>query len=95
MTYSTWAVSSAQESIFGITRSPIRAGYKETHWMWFIFPQLDGLGFSEMSKRYAIKSIEEARHYLSHPILGPRLRECAQAVLTVEGLSARYWPRMT
>jgi len=57
--------------------------------MWYIFPQLDGLAFSSTSKRYAIKSIEEARAYLAHPRLGPRLLECAEAVLHIEGRSAR------
>lgn len=57
--------------------------------MWYIFPQFAGLGRSEMSYRYAIRSLEEARAYLSHPLLGSRLRECAAAVLAVEGKSAR------
>lgn len=59
----------------------LRAGRKRSHWMWFIFPQLAGLGHSAMAQRYAIGSFEEARAYLAHPILGPRLRECAQALL--------------
>jgi uncharacterized protein (DUF1810 family) len=79
---------SAQESIFDQALAEIRAGSKESHWMWFIFPQIDGLGFSSTAKHYAIKSLEEARQYLSHPILGPRLRECTQAVLGVGGRSA-------
>ena len=56
--------------------------------MWFIFPQIDGFGFSSTAKRYAVKSGEEARQYLTHPVLGPRLLECAEAVLGVEGRSA-------
>ena len=56
--------------------------------MWFIFPQLDGLAFSSTSKHYAIKSLEEARAYLAHPVLGPRLRQCAEAALGIEGRSA-------
>jgi uncharacterized protein (DUF1810 family) len=56
--------------------------------MWYVFPQLDGLGFSSISKRYSIKSLSEARAYLEHPILGSRLLECAEAVLAVEGRSA-------
>jgi uncharacterized protein (DUF1810 family) len=56
--------------------------------MWYIFPQLDGLAFSATSKRYAIRSVEEAQAYLAHPILGPRLRQCAEAVLRIEGRSA-------
>ena len=55
----------------------LRAGRKLTHWMWFVFPQIAGLGMSEMSRRYAISSLDEARRYLAHPILGERLRECA------------------
>jgi uncharacterized protein (DUF1810 family) len=66
----------------------IRSGWKENHWMWYIFPQFDGLGFSATSKLYAIKSVAEARAYLAHPVLGPRLVECAEAVLGVEGRSA-------
>jgi len=59
----------------------LRAGRKRTHWMWFIFPQLAGLGRSATAQRYAIGSLDEARAYLAHPLLGPRLRECAQALL--------------
>lgn len=66
----------------------LRAGRKVSHWMWFVFPQIAGLGQSEMSRRYAIDSLEEARAYLAHPVLGPRLVECAQALLEHEGLSA-------
>src|SRR5262249_59196898 len=66
----------------------IRSGRKQSHWMWYIFPQFDGLGFSSTSQRYSIKSVAEAKAYLAHPVLGPRLRECAEAVLGVEGRSA-------
>lgn len=66
----------------------IRSGQKRSHWMWYIFPQYDGLGSSAMSKRYAIKSLAEATAYLRHPVLGPRLMECAEAALGVEGQSA-------
>ena len=59
----------------------LRRGRKASHWMWFVFPQIAGLGFSHMSRTYAISSLEEARAYLQHPLLGPRLRECAAAVL--------------
>ena len=59
----------------------LRAGAKRSHWMWFVFPQIAGLGFSEMSRRYALSGPAEARAYLAHPVLGPRLRECAQALL--------------
>jgi uncharacterized protein (DUF1810 family) len=67
----------------------LRAGRKESHWMWFVFPQIAGLGRSETARRYAISSLEEARAYLEHPKLGPRLRECAQALLDVDRRSAR------
>jgi uncharacterized protein (DUF1810 family) len=66
----------------------LRAGRKRTHWMWFVFPQLDGLGNSPMAKRYAIGSLEEARAYLAHPVLGPRLSEVAEAVAGLEGRTA-------
>src|SRR4051812_5713354 len=65
--------------------SEIRNGQKHSHWMWFIFPQFDGLGFSPMSKKFAIKSLDEAEAYLRHPLLGPRLVECAETVLSIEG----------
>ena len=78
----------AQEGVYERVLSEIRAGHKRSHWMWFIFPQCEGLGFSEISKRYAITSLDEAEAYLRHPVLGPRLLECAEAVLTLEGRSA-------
>jgi uncharacterized protein (DUF1810 family) len=77
----------AQQDDYERALSEITSGQKRTHWMWYIFPQLDGLAFSPTSKRYAIKSIEEARAYLEHPILGPRLLNCAEAALGVEGRS--------
>ena len=78
----------AREGDYERALAEIRGGRKRSHWMWYIFPQLDGLGSSSTSKRYAIKSIEEAEAYLGHPILGPRLLECAEAALRVEGRSA-------
>jgi uncharacterized protein (DUF1810 family) len=78
----------AQETVYGQALSELQQGRKRSHWMWFIFPQLDGLAFSETSRRYSIKSLEEARTYLEHPVLGPRLLECAEAVLRVEGRTA-------
>ena len=78
----------AQEADYEQALSEIRSGKKRTHWMWYIFPQIDGLGFSSTAKRYAIKSIVEAKAYLDHPILGPRLLECAEAVVGVKGRSA-------
>ena len=73
----------AQHSIYADVVSELTSGRKRTHWMWFIFPQIAGLGRSEMARRYAISSREEAAAYLAHPILGPRLRECTQLVLNV------------
>jgi uncharacterized protein (DUF1810 family) len=66
----------------------LRAGRKTSHWMWFVFPQRAGLGLSEMSHAYAIASAAEARAYVEHPVLGPRLVECAEALLGHEGRSA-------
>jgi uncharacterized protein (DUF1810 family) len=79
---------SAQESVFETALRELRQGRKASHWMWFIFPQLDGLGTSSMAKKYAISGLEEARAYLRHPVLGPRLLECCRAILSVEGKSA-------
>ena len=66
----------------------LRAGRKRSHWIWFVFPQIAGLGRSEMARRYAIGSIEEARAYAGHPVLGPRLRECAAILAGLSGVSA-------
>jgi uncharacterized protein (DUF1810 family) len=68
--------------------SELHAGRKATHWMWFVFPQLEGLGQSATSRRYAIRSLEEARLYLEDPVLGRRLRECAEVLTSLEGPSA-------
>src|SRR5262245_23366157 len=78
----------AQEDDYEGALLEIRSGRKRTHWMWYIFPQLDGLALSSTSKHYSIKSLEEARAYLDHPVLGPRLLECAEAAVRVEGRSA-------
>ena len=78
----------AQEGVYEQALAEIRNGRKRSHWMWFVFPQVDGLGFSATSKRYAIRSLDEAKAYLAHPILGPRLVECAEAVLSIGGRSA-------
>jgi uncharacterized protein (DUF1810 family) len=78
----------AQQDDFESALAEIQGGKKRTHWMWYIFPQLNGLAFSATSKYYAIKSLDEARAYLEHPILGPRLYQCAEAALGVEGRSA-------
>ncbi len=64
------------------------SGRKRTHWMWYIFPQVDGLAFSPTSKQYSIKSVGEARAYLDHPVLGPRLLNCAAAAVLIEGRTA-------
>lgn len=66
----------------------LRAGRKTTHWMWFVFPQVEGLGSSQMAREYAISSLDEARAYLAHPLLGRRLRECADALLALQERSA-------
>ncbi|HKI15207.1 MAG TPA: DUF1810 domain-containing protein [Roseiarcus sp.] len=79
----------AQASVYQEVRRELRAGRKESHWMWFIFPQIAGLGTSPTSVRFAIASLDEARAYLAHPVLGPRLRECAKLAVDVEGRTAR------
>ena len=78
----------AQEGDYETALREITAGRKRSHWMWYIFPQIDGLGFSEMARHYAIKSADEARAYLAHPVLGERLRACARAAVANEGASA-------
>lgn len=78
----------AQEGDYARAVVEVRGGRKKTHWMWYVFPQYDGLGFSPTSKLYAIKSRAEAEAYLAHPVLGPRLVECAEAALAVEGRTA-------
>ncbi len=78
----------AQDSIFKRVLSELQAGTKMGHWMWFIFPQIRGLGRSPTSIEYAISSRDEAQAYLQHPVLGPRLKECTQSVLNVNGRSA-------
>ena len=78
----------AQAPVYGAVLKELRAGHKRTHWMWFIFPQLAGLGRSEMARRYAIASGDEAAAYLAHPVLGPRLRECASIVAALEDVTA-------
>jgi uncharacterized protein (DUF1810 family) len=80
--------ASAQEGVYDRALAEVRSGLKRSHWMWYIFPQIDGLGFSSTARHYAIKSLEEARQYLGHAVLGARLRECAETVLAVQGRSA-------
>jgi uncharacterized protein (DUF1810 family) len=78
----------AQEGVYPRALAELKAGKKQSHWMWFIFPQIAGLGHSAMAQHYAIASLDEARAYLAHAVLGPRLKACTQAVLDVEGRSA-------
>lgn len=78
----------AQASVFDHVLDELRAGTKMSHWMWFIFPQIKGLGRSPISMEYAISGLEEAQSYLEHPILGPRLKECTRLVLLVQGRTA-------
>ncbi|MBR0857224.1 DUF1810 domain-containing protein [Bradyrhizobium liaoningense] len=75
----------AQDPVYRDVRGELSQGRKQSHWMWFVFPQVAGLGFSAMSQRYAIGSRAEAEAYLAHPVLGPRLTECTQLVLAVQG----------
>lgn len=75
----------AQSGVYEQVAAELRAGCKRSHWMWFVFPQLAGLGHSAMAQRYAIASLDEARAYLEHPVLGARLRECSALVLAVPG----------
>ena len=79
----------AQESVYSSVTRELRDGRKRTHWMWFVFPQIQGLGFSAMAQRYAISSREEAAAYLAHDILRPRLCECTRLVLGIEGKTIR------
>jgi uncharacterized protein (DUF1810 family) len=78
----------AQAPVYAQALAELRAGQKQTHWMWFVFPQMMGLGQSSASRAYGIQSLNEARSYLAHPVLGTRLRECCQAVMNVRGKSA-------
>jgi uncharacterized protein (DUF1810 family) len=75
----------AQAPVFDDVTAELAAGRKRSHWMWFVFPQVAGLGFSPMAQRYAIRSLAEAEAYLAHPMLGERLRRCTDLVLAVEG----------
>jgi uncharacterized protein (DUF1810 family) len=78
----------AQEHDYEQALREIRSGRKRTHWMWYIFPQIQGLGFSSTAQYYAIRDLEEAKDYLAHPVLGARLKEISSALLDLEGLSA-------
>jgi uncharacterized protein (DUF1810 family) len=78
----------AQEFNYKQALSEVKSGRKQSHWMWYVFPQFKGLGFSMTSQKYSIKSVAEAKAYLMHPVLGLRLKECAEAALSVKGKSA-------
>lgn len=78
----------AQERVYGTVIDELRAGRKSSHWIWFIFPQIVGLGHSGMAQQFAMGSLDEAKTYLQHPVLGPRLRGCTQLVLDTNGRSA-------
>ncbi len=78
----------AQDPVFAQVCAELRQGRKTGHWMWFIFPQIAGLGHSETARKFAISSRQEAEAYLKHPVLGPRLRECSRLAALVEGRSA-------
>ena len=88
MTFDLERFAAAQHGVYDEVVEELRRGRKTGHWIWFIFPQIAGLGFSQMSRRYSIASLDEATAYLAHPILGPRLRECAGLLLAVEGRTA-------
>lgn len=79
---------SAQAPVYQRALSEIKSGQKRSHWMWYIFPQLKGLGFSEIAQRYAIRGLDEAKSYIQHPVLGARFVECGQALLQVQGRTA-------
>ena len=78
----------AQAQIYPRVLAELQAGRKQSHWMWFIFPQVAGLSGSYRGQLYAIQSLQEARDYLAHPVLGARLRECCETVMAIEGKSA-------
>jgi uncharacterized protein (DUF1810 family) len=79
----------AQERVFDRVVDELKSGFKRSHWMWFIFPQIRGLGSSPMAQMYEISSLDEAKAYLRHPVLGARLRECVQLVNGVDGRTRR------
>ena len=95
----------AQDGAYDDALAELTAGRKRTHWMWFVFPQIAGLGSSPTAQFYAIRSLDEARAYLAHPVLGGRLRQCSEIVMAVEGRAAadifgapddqKFWSSMT
>jgi uncharacterized protein (DUF1810 family) len=88
MSHDLTRFTAAQAGIHDQALAELRAGSKRTHWMWFVFPQIAGLGSSATAQRYAIADLAEARAYLADAVLGPRLIECASALLGVEGRTA-------
>ena len=88
-TYDLRRFVEAQDLVYRSVIAELRVGVKQSHWMWFVFPQVSGLGHSVMADKYAIRSLEEAKAYLDHPLLGARLRECTELVLNVTGRTAR------
>ena len=85
----------AQDRVYDTVLAELRNGAKRSHWIWFVFPQLRGLGHSPTAKRFGISSLDEARVYLAHPVLGPRLRECTRLVAAIDGRSVDQifgWP---
>lgn len=86
-TYDLQRFVDAQDPVYARVLSELGAGQKQSHWMWFVFPQIAGLGHSAMAQKYAISSRDEAAAYLSHKVLGPRLRECMRLVISVPGKS--------
>jgi len=85
----------AQEHVYDTVLDELRSGRKRSHWIWFVFPQLRGLGHSPTAVHFGISSLDEARAYLAHPVLGPRLRECARLVACIDSRSADEifgWP---
>jgi uncharacterized protein (DUF1810 family) len=85
----------AQDRVYDTVLTELRAGAKRSHWIWFVFPQLRGLGRSGTAHHYGIASLDEARAYLAHPVLGPRLRECTRLVAAIDGRSVDEifgWP---
>jgi len=78
----------AQAPVYARALAELKAGHKQSHWMWYVFPQIAGLGNSAMSHAYAIQSLQEAREYLAHPVLGARLRECCRTMMDLDGTTA-------
>lgn len=86
--YNLRRFTEAQDGIYDAAHAELHAGSKQGHWMWFIFPQLEGLGRSPTARHFGIGSLDEARAYLEHPLLGPRLRRCVEALLPWKNRSA-------